>query len=68
MKSKVLLTIGSNIKKLRKAKGMTQDELAEKIDVHSTTIGRTEIGSINISVLKLEKIANALNVEVKDLL
>lgn len=68
MKSKVLQTIGENIKRHRKAIGLTQEALAEKLDIHHTTIGRIEIGSINVSVLKLEKIANALNVEVKDLL
>lgn len=67
MESIVLKTIGKNIKKLRKLKGLTQEALAEQIEVHHTTIGRLEIGSINVSILNLEKIANALDIEVKDL-
>ena len=46
MKSKdgqFLLKLGQKIKSVRKLKKLSQEALAEKINIHPTTIGRIEI-------------------------
>lgn len=46
---------------------MTQEELAEKADLHWTYISGIERGVRNVSIGNLFHIASALNVRVKDL-
>lgn len=52
----------------RKALGLTQAEFAEKIGADIVTISRFERGSNLPSLLRLEKIANALGVPLAELL
>lgn len=62
-------SLGSNILKYRKLKGMTQEKLAEFSDLSITFLSRLERSeSQNISVQKLEKIAQTLDVDITDLL
>ena len=49
------------IRSLRKEKGWTQEELAERAHISRQTVGRAE-KSINISLKTLEAIANAIGV------
>lgn len=53
---------GERLKNLRLAKGMTQEELAEKAGVHSTYIGIIERGKQSASLDIIERIAKALDV------
>ncbi len=57
--------VGSKIRRLRKMKGLTQAQLGEEADLHHTYIGAIERGEKNVSVKILEKLARALNVEIK---
>jgi transcriptional regulator with XRE-family HTH domain len=66
--SDILKEIGSNIRKLRLAKNLTQERLAFKADIHRAELGHIERGERNISILKLQKIARALDISIKDLL
>ncbi|MCG2709597.1 MAG: helix-turn-helix domain-containing protein [Thermodesulfovibrionales bacterium] len=59
--------LGARIKELRKAKGLSQEELSEKVGIDSKHLSRIEVGKSYPSLDTLEKIANALNVEIKDL-
>lgn len=43
---------------------MSQETFAEKCNIHRTYIGAVERGQRNISIDNIEKIANALGVEV----
>ena len=36
--------VGTRIKQLRKEKGLTQEQLAENLDITAGTIGKIEIG------------------------
>jgi transcriptional regulator with XRE-family HTH domain len=47
--------------------GLTQEQLAEKAELHWTFISGVERGVRNISVVKLWRIATALNAHVRDL-
>lgn len=57
---KVLL--GARIKEIRKARGLTQEQLAEKIDVEQKHVSRIESGKNYPTIDRLEKMADALNV------
>lgn len=61
--------IGKNIKKLRQAKGLSQDRLSKLADVSYNSIIKLETGGItNPTIETLQKIAKALEVQVDDLL
>lgn len=60
--------IGNLIKEYRKDKGMTQQQLADKIGKHKITIAKYESGKItNIPFDVLSEIAKALDVDIYDL-
>ncbi|MFM9277974.1 helix-turn-helix domain-containing protein [Paenibacillus jiagnxiensis] len=54
--------VGNRIRELRKAKGWTQEQLAEAAGLHYSYIGGVERGDRNISLETLEKIVTGLNV------
>ena len=64
-----LKNIGFKIQFLRKKRGMSQFELAEKADLSYTTIGHLESTSIyGLSIVAIYRIASALDVEPDQLL
>jgi transcriptional regulator with XRE-family HTH domain len=62
MDDKLSTIVGRNIKKYRKNLNMSQEELADKADLHRTYIGGIERGERNITLDSLQVIATALNV------
>lgn len=54
--------LGARIKEIRKARGLTQEQLAEMIDVEQKHVSRIESGKNFPTIDRLEKIAAALNV------
>lgn len=60
--SDFLKLVGENIRFVRKEKGLTQEELAERINLQQAYIGGVERGERNISMLTLQKIAIGLEV------
>lgn len=62
------MTIGNNIKKLRTAQGLTQDQLAERLFVTRQTISSWERAASRPSLEQLEAIAAALGEDVTTLL
>lgn len=62
------MSLSSNIKKYRKKKKLTQEQLAKKADISLITIRRYENESINPTVETLEKIAQTLETTVNELL
>lgn len=67
MKSQLLKQFGNKVKKLRQAKGWSQEELARRAGLHRTYIGSIERSERNISLINVEKIALALQVKIRDL-
>lgn len=59
--------LGARIKELRRARGLSQDQLSEKVNIDPKHLSRIEVGKSYPSLNTLEKIAKALNVEIKDL-
>lgn len=62
------MSLGQNIQILRKEAGLTQAELARKIDVSAITIQQYERGVREPNLETIEKIAKALGVEFIDVL
>lgn len=60
--------VGQNIRKYRKKKGLSQEDLALEADLHRAYVGQIERGEKNIGLINLEKIANALKISVDNLL
>lgn len=65
---KITRIIGRNIRKYRKAIGMTQIQLAEQVKMEKETISRIELGKYNVSLKGLERFAEALHVPPLELL
>lgn len=64
----ILEVLSSNLRKYRKAAGLSQEALANKTNLHRTYIGGIEQRRINVSSINLQKIAEALNIEAWQLL
>ncbi len=67
MKDRILRQFGNKVRKLREAKGWSQEKLAKKAGLHRTYIGSIERSERNVSLINLEKIAKALGVSIKNL-
>ncbi|WP_133140246.1 helix-turn-helix domain-containing protein [Legionella genomosp. 1] len=63
-----LIKIGDRIRDLRKAKGFSQESIADASSTGRTYMGRVERGEQNISIQNLIQIAFALNVSVGELI
>jgi transcriptional regulator with XRE-family HTH domain len=59
--------VGKRIKRARKDLKLTQEELAEKVNMHYTTISRIETGDSNPPVQTINKIAKALKISLSEL-
>ena len=66
-KKKILVQFGEKLRELRKEKGLSQEELSYKSDLHRTYIGMIERAEKNITLANIEKIAKGLNVDLKEL-
>lgn len=60
------LAVGSKIRNYRQLAGLTQEQLAEKSDLHHTYIGQIERGEKNLTIATLGKILTALNITYED--
>ena len=63
-----LVELGAAIRAERKAKGLSQEALAELAAIDRSYMGGIERGEHNIAIMNLIKIANALGVKTSDLL
>ena len=59
--------LGKNIKLKRKELGLTQQELADKIDISLNFMGKIEVAFSKPSLETLIQLADALNTTVSDL-
>lgn len=57
----------NRIAEIRKSKGMTQQQLAEKLGAHWITVSKLERGKMALTLDWMERIAPILGVEVHDL-
>lgn len=64
----VVQKFGNKIRKLRKAKGLTQETLAEKARIDFSYMNRIEGGKRNPSLKVIVKLARVLDVRLEDLM
>jgi transcriptional regulator with XRE-family HTH domain len=58
---------GANLKKWRKSKGLSQEQLAFDSNIPISQIGRIERGEINTTLSTLYTLSKALNITVPEL-
>ncbi|OJX38801.1 helix-turn-helix transcriptional regulator [uncultured Flavobacterium sp.] len=61
-----LVRLGKSIAEIRKRKGISQNELCAVINMEKSNLSAIENGRQNASSLTLKKIADAMNVEVRE--
>lgn len=66
-KDKFLKQFGERVAEVRKSKGLTQEQLADLIEVHRTYIGFIEQGKRNPLIWNVYKIADKLQVDLSTL-
>ncbi|MBQ8459309.1 helix-turn-helix transcriptional regulator [bacterium] len=60
--------LGKNLRKLRKSKGLSQEELSLNLDFDGSYIGKVENGKLNITLDKLINIAEYFQIDIIELL
>jgi len=63
----IIILVGNNIRKIRKEKGITQEQLAYDCSFEKSTISRIEAGRANLTLKTMIKLSQSLGVEMKDL-
>ena len=63
---KYLYTIGKNIARLRREKGLSQIDVCAEINMEKSNLSSIENGRQNVTALTLRKIAEVIGVEVKE--
>lgn len=64
----ILNIFGKNVRQYRHLLNISQEELAYRAGLHRTYIGMIERAEKNITLVNVEKIANALEIKIEDLL
>ncbi len=58
---------GEKVKRIRKKKNLTQEQLAELIDISPRNLSKIEVGECFVKAETLEKILKALDISTEDL-
>jgi len=61
------VVLGAAIRKQRKRRDFSLEQLSEKADLHPNYLGRVERGEEHVSLIALRRIAKALCTRVRDL-
>jgi transcriptional regulator with XRE-family HTH domain len=59
--------VGLGVQRFRREKGLSQEELAHRAQIHQTYLSGVEGGKRNPSILVLDRIAIALGVDIEEL-
>ena len=68
METGITLKFGKRVKTMRLKKGMSQGDVAKKMNVGVAYISKIERGTENMSLKNIERLARALGVHMKGLL
>lgn len=60
--------VGENLREVRKTRGLTQEKLAEQLEVTPRYLAGIERGERNLSLDTLDALANKLGIDSKELL
>ncbi len=64
---RILINFGNKVREIRKSKNLSQEDLADRADLHRTYIGMIERAEKNITLINIQKIAIALEIDIKEL-
>ena len=67
MPQDLLIRLGDRIRTLRKKRGWTQVEMAEKVGIDRSFLADVERGKRNVSILNVELMAKGLKVSLSQL-
>lgn len=56
-------TLGRNLRRLRKQRGLSQEDFAEVLGLHRTYMGGVERGERNLTLQSVERLAERLGVD-----
>ena len=59
--------LGRAVEELRKEAGLTQEELADRMNTESPTVGKMERGVANPTFDSMQRVARGLNVELSEI-
>jgi transcriptional regulator with XRE-family HTH domain len=60
-------TVATNVRRLRNARGWTQEDLADRVGLSARYVGQIERSQASMSITVLGRLADALSVEAADL-
>ena len=66
--SEVLVRFGKRLREIRERVGVSQEKLADLAGLHRTYVSSVERGKRNISLVNIEKLAQALDVSLGELM
>ena len=67
-RQQVLAAFGVAVRRLRSEHGWSQEELADRVGIHRTYMGDVERGARNIGLVKIARIADALDLPISGLM
>ena len=67
-KARVLTAFGEALRKFRLDAGLSQEELAARAELHRTYVGDVERGERNVSLVNMERLAEACGVRLSRVL
>ncbi len=67
MKEDIKKRFGKNLKKYRRLRGLSQEELSLNLDLDGSYIGKVENAKLNITIDKIICIANYLDIDIVEL-
>jgi transcriptional regulator with XRE-family HTH domain len=62
-----LRSLGSKIREARLEAKLSQEQFAERADIHRTYVGQIELGKVNVSWENISRIARALRTKPSEL-
>jgi transcriptional regulator with XRE-family HTH domain len=68
MEGDLQVILGQNLRRLREARGVSQEDFAESLGLHRTYVGGVERGERNLTLRSVERLAEQLGVPAVDLL
>ena len=64
----LLIKLGEAVRALRKARGLSQEALADAAGIDRSHMGKIERGERNVTIMNIARIATALNAKPSDIL
>ena len=64
----LLINLGEAVRALRKARGLSQEALADAAGIDRSHMGKIERGERNVTIMNIARIAIALNAKPSDIL